>query len=268
MGLAISKNTSSDQKALYESMWNTHWLWWCWVRVFLLQCRKLEWATALCSGGATTLDWSCECFGKPWKECWCGEMDRKNSKFSYAFDKICPVGFGQRWWACRVIQAAFCIWPLGSAEREQCLKSKFGELGGKCQWRALALLTAFPGIHSKIAHCACANLVHLCSLLLQEAQGSKVESGKSTKLGLPSLLRFARVWHFFAASFQLSAVWLNPRRESTAQPSRLLIILFPELPSTRFSISVAYYRGADLPHTLSCHLQSSPFPTMGSCLDH
>lgn len=160
-------------------------------------------------------------------------------------------------------------------ERQQCLKSKFGELGGKCQWRALALLTAFQGIHSTIAHHAsascCVELVHLCSLPLHEMKGSKVESGKSRKLGLPlppSVWKglWDPVCHFFIASFQLSAVCLNPRRESAAQPSRLLITLFSELPSTQFSISMAYYGGLICTAPLSCHLQSSAFPTMGSCL--
>lgn len=87
-------------------------------------------------------------------------------------------------------------WAL--AEGERGLKSKFGAWGGKCRWRALALLTAFPGIHSTIAHHASAScsvkLMHLCSLPLHEIKGSKAESGKSRKLGLPSLLRFARVY--------------------------------------------------------------------------
>lgn len=60
---------------------------------FLLQCSKLGPVTA-------------------------GEMHGENCKFSYAFDKICPVGFGQGWWVCRVVQGAFRIWPLGSAEGE------------------------------------------------------------------------------------------------------------------------------------------------------
>lgn len=70
----------------------------------------------------------------------------------------------------------------------------------------------------------------------------------------------------FINSFQLSAVCLNPRRESAVQPSRLLIILFSELPSTQFRISVAYYGGLICTAPLSCHLQSSAFPAMGSCL--
>lgn len=55
-----------------------------------------------------------------------------------------------------------------------------------------------PGIHSTIAHHASAScsakLVHLCSLPLREIKGSKVVSGKSRKLGSPSLLQFARVY--------------------------------------------------------------------------
>lgn len=88
-GLAISKNAGSDQKGLCESMRGTHGLWCCWVRVFLLHCGKLGRVTA-------------------------GEMHGENSKFSYVLDKICPVGFGQGWWVCQVVQGAFCIWFLGS----------------------------------------------------------------------------------------------------------------------------------------------------------
>lgn len=70
----------------------------------------------------------------------------------------------------------------------------------------------------------------------------------------------------FLHSFLSSAICLNARRESAAQPSRLLIILFPEFPCTQFGISVAYYGGLICTAPLSCHLQSSTFPTMGSCL--
>lgn len=70
----------------------------------------------------------------------------------------------------------------------------------------------------------------------------------------------------FIASSQLSAIFLNPRREGSAQPSRLLIVLSPELSFTQLSISVAYYRGLICTAPLSCHLQGSAFPMMGSCL--
>lgn len=179
-------------------MQSTQWPWWCWVRVFVLQCSKLGRVIALCVEGLTTLDWSSKCFGRPWREHCSGEMGGKICKFSSAFDKNCPLGFGLGWWVCQVVQGAFCISPLGSAERKRCLRSKFGELGGKCRWRAPALLTAFPGIHNAVAHHAsascCAKPKHLCFLPRHEMKGSKVESVKSRKLGLPSLLQFARVY--------------------------------------------------------------------------
>lgn len=40
-----------------------------------------------------------------------GKWKEKNSNFSYVFDKICPVGFGQGSWVCQVVQGAFASGP-------------------------------------------------------------------------------------------------------------------------------------------------------------
>lgn len=190
LGLTISKNTGSDQKALYESMHPlapAGWGFFC--------CNAANWGESLLF---VWRGWPCwtdplSALASLGESTALGKWIEKNSKFSCTFDRM------PRWfWPRVVVQGTFCIWPLGFAEREKCLKSKFGKLGGKCQRRALALLTAFSGLYSAIAHNAsasyCAKLVHLCSLCLHEIKGSKIESSKNRKLGLPSLLQFTSVY--------------------------------------------------------------------------
>lgn len=108
----------------------------------------------------------------------------------------------------------------------------------------------------------------LCSVPLSGMKGSNVESGRRRKLSLPFFLGFARVYGTLCVipSSELSAICLNPRRESGAQPSRLLIALSLDLSFTQFSVSVVYYRGLICTAPLSCHFQGCAFPTMGSCL--
>lgn len=194
-----------DQKAPYKSMQDTRWLWRRWARVVPLRRSKLGRCIALCWEAPSVPAWSCrrrrlgQALGESaalWKSM------GKICKLCYAFGKIHPVGFGQGWWASQVIEeGAFSSRPLRSAasvaERDKDASSKFAELGGKCQWRAPAPDRCLPGDthrNHQLRFCILpCQLVHLCSMPLNEMKGSDVESGKSRKLGWLFLLWFAKV---------------------------------------------------------------------------